>query len=95
MLQHYRNIFQDFITFINITNNVSVIDEECNSVYMGHNPLSEEESQALSYVLNSLAVDMIAFINVKGFGQYITIPYGNVDDISNNHDIVVSIFLID
>ncbi|CAH2100212.1 unnamed protein product [Euphydryas editha] len=65
--------------------------EECNSVYIGHRSLSEEESQALSYVLNSLALDMIAFINIKGFGQYITIPYGHNDDITNNHDIVMEI----
>lgn len=65
------------------------IGEECNSIYMGHKPLSEEETLSLSYVLNSIAQDMMAFVNVKGFGRYITVPNGN-NAISNNYDIVVS-----
>ncbi|XP_064076843.1 carboxypeptidase O-like [Vanessa tameamea] len=68
-----------------------MIDEECNSIYVGHKTLSEEESQALSYVLNSLALDMIAFINVKGFGRYITVPYGHTTSLANNHDIMMEI----
>lgn len=68
------------------------LGEECNSIYMGHKALSEEETLSLSYVLNSLAQDMMAFINIRGFGRYMTVPYGNVNIQSNNHDIVVSFF---
>ncbi|XP_069354135.1 uncharacterized protein [Maniola hyperantus] len=67
------------------------VGEACNSVYIGHIPISEEENQGLSYVLNNLALSMISFINVRGFGQYITVPYADVSAKINNHDIVMEI----
>lgn len=65
------------------------MEEECKNIFVGYEPLSEEETQTLSYVLNGLAMNMIAFINLKGFGKFITIPYAYKEP-TNNHDIVVS-----
>ncbi|XP_045760366.1 carboxypeptidase O-like [Maniola jurtina] len=67
------------------------VGEECNSVYIGHRPISEEENQGLSYVLNNLALSIIAFINVRGFGRYIAVPYADVSAKTNNHNIVMEI----
>lgn len=67
-----------------------MFDEECHSVYMGHKSLSEEETQTLSYVLNSVALKMLAFIDLRGFGRYITLPYAKHTKKANNHDIIVS-----
>lgn len=69
-----------------------MVDGVCNSVYIGTKALSEEETKSLSYVLNSLAKNMIAFINIRGFGRFITVPYEHMNIYSNiNYDIVVSI----
>ncbi|XP_047514279.1 zinc carboxypeptidase-like isoform X2 [Pieris napi] len=76
-----RNWFQQKVS--------RLMEEECKNIYTGYEPLSEEETHTLSYVLNGLAINMIAFINLKGFSKFITIPYAHRKPTSN-HDIVVS-----
>ncbi|VVC92371.1 unnamed protein product [Leptidea sinapis] len=66
------------------------LHEECQGVYVGRKRLSEEETFGLSYALNTLAVNTMAFINVKGFGKFVTIPYAHSTP-TNNHDIVSDI----
>ncbi|XP_050674090.1 zinc carboxypeptidase-like [Leptidea sinapis] len=65
------------------------LHEECQGVYVGRKRLSEEETFGLSYALNTLAVNTMAFINVKGFGKFVTIPYAHSTP-TNNHDIVIT-----
>lgn len=56
--------------------------------------MSEEESLSLASFLNSIAFDMMAFINLRGSENIVTVPYDCPTMFGNNHAIVVSYVLI-
>ncbi|XP_072935948.1 zinc carboxypeptidase A 1-like [Epargyreus clarus] len=67
------------------------INAICNSIYIGNRPLSEEETRALSYILNKIAINLMAFVNLRGFGNLIALPYADRSEISSNHYVVLEI----
>lgn len=59
-------------------------------MYLGHKCLSEEETQALASFLNSIALNLLAFINLRGFANIVAVPYAESNLNANNHAILVS-----
>lgn len=65
-------------------------DAECLSVYLGNRCLTEEETNAFSIFLNSIATNLLAFINIRGFENIITVPYAEIDKYADNQAVLVS-----
>ncbi|XP_063891027.1 carboxypeptidase O-like [Helicoverpa armigera] len=73
------------------TRHFLVRDEECDPVYSGSKSLSEEETSGLAKFLDSIALEMLAFINVRGFENLVTIPYGYSNQHCNNYPVLMDI----
>lgn len=69
------------------------MEDVCVGLNIGSEPLSEHETKAVSQFLNGIAPKLLAFINLRGFGRYVTIPYGFTEVPAHNHQILVC-FLI-
>lgn len=64
-------------------------EQECRAVYNGNMALTEAETNAVSTFLNSIATNLMAYINLRGFERLITLPYGYKNLHSDNHQILV------
>lgn len=71
-----------------------VRNEECDPVYSGAKSLSEQETAGLAKFLDSIALQMLAFINLRSFEYLITIPYGYDYETCYNYPVLVRIFNI-
>ncbi|KOB71192.1 Carboxypeptidase A4 [Operophtera brumata] len=81
LLKHF-NFY--FVPVFNPDGYEHIRNGECYSVYLGQKCLSEEETKTLASFLNSIAVNLLAFINLRGFANLVTVPYAKSDLNANN-----------
>ncbi|XP_071978758.1 carboxypeptidase O-like [Engystomops pustulosus] len=64
----------------------------CSSnTFCGSGPTSEPEAKALSKLVSNLKSDILAYLTIHSYGQYILLPYGYTEDLSVNHNEMFSV----
>ncbi|XP_075987499.1 carboxypeptidase B-like [Anticarsia gemmatalis] len=70
---------------------MTVSKDECDAVFVGPKSLSEQETYSVAKFLDSIAENMMAFINIRGFDNLVTIPYAYDAVTCNNYDVLQDI----
>uniref|UniRef100_A0A672IT24 Carboxypeptidase O n=1 Tax=Salarias fasciatus TaxID=181472 RepID=A0A672IT24_SALFA len=64
---------------------VGVSSNCCSSRYCGTGPMSEPETQFLTYFMGSWKDDFLCFLTIHSFGQMLLFPYGHPNFTASNY----------
>ncbi|KAM3916937.1 carboxypeptidase O-like [Leptodactylus fuscus] len=64
----------------------------CSSLtFCGPTPESEPETRAVSQLVSRLKSDILCYLTMHSYGNYVLLPYGYTQDLSANHDEQMSV----
>ncbi|XP_018415909.1 PREDICTED: carboxypeptidase O-like [Nanorana parkeri] len=61
------------------------------NTFCGPRPFSEPEAYAVQQLVNSLKSDILCFLTMHSYGQYILLPYGYTTSLSVNHEEMMAV----
>ncbi|KAJ8004036.1 hypothetical protein DPEC_G00154620 [Dallia pectoralis] len=72
---------------------IGVSTDCCEEEYGGTKASSEPETQAVTDMLDEMSQDLLAFITIHCFGQFIIFPYGNPNTLPPNYNELMAVGL--
>ncbi|KAL1022062.1 hypothetical protein UPYG_G00021730 [Umbra pygmaea] len=72
---------------------VGVSTDCCKEIYCGTKALSETEAQAVTYKLEKMSGDILAFFTIHSYSQLILLPYAHANISAPNHERLMEVGL--
>ncbi|CAN9498252.1 unnamed protein product [Ophioblennius macclurei] len=64
---------------------IGVSSDCCSNIYCGTAPMSEPETQFLTYFVGSRKDDFLCFLTIHSYGQLLLVPYGHPNFTASNY----------
>ncbi|XP_028321806.1 carboxypeptidase O [Gouania willdenowi] len=72
---------------------IGVSSDCCSNIYCGSAPMSEPETQFLTYFVGSRKEDFLCYLTIHSYGQLLLVPYGHPNFTASNYNELMEVGL--